>query len=282
MKVSFSGIALISILLLSTPLMAQEASWMGKRVSNTAMFLDPTEIQFSGSITALLDRDLSEYQYLPFGFGAAQSIVSKQLEENKAWEIVGEMGAFTQFEWKEVDGSQERNLLNTDYRITFAYIRKLNKAVTYRIRFYHVSSHQGDDFIFRNRIRNFTENKVNYEQLEFTYFRNIGAKGRVYGGLGAVVRPNSNRERLSYHAGTHMNIKEENKNWGWSMGLMVKGFQETDFNPNLKLGLGPAYFAKSKQEPIRLLVELYTGNLPYSQFEDRQIEWLGLGLYFYI
>ncbi len=132
------------------------------------MYLDPTEIQFSGSITALMDKDALEEQYLPFGFGGAQSIVGKQIEENKAWEIVGELGAFTQFEWTTVDNEQQRNLLNTDYKIAFSYVRKVNTQSTYRFRFYHVSSHLGDDFMIRYRINKFTTNKVNYEQLEFT------------------------------------------------------------------------------------------------------------------
>jgi len=259
-----------------------QSEWLGNRISNTAMFMDPVEVQMSGSINGLLQENATESQYLPFGVGIAQSIVQKSLEENKNWEILGEMAVFTQFEWIQVNGEQQRNLLNTDYRITFSYIRTLNSNSTYRIRFFHVSSHLGDDFLIRNGINKFSENKMNYEQLEFTYFRNMAKNIRLYGGLGAVVRPNSKRLPLSYHLGGHKNWKAEGKRWGWSMGYMLKGFQETDFNPNHKIGFGPAFFADSKREPMRIVLEYYTGHLPYSQFEPNRIEWLGLGLYFYL
>ena len=67
----------------------QKKEWLGSRKTETSLFLDPTEIQFSGSITALLDKNSMEQQYLPFGVGGAQSIYSNQLSEERAWEIVG-------------------------------------------------------------------------------------------------------------------------------------------------------------------------------------------------
>lgn len=246
------------------------------------MYLDPTEIQFSGSITGMFDKDVLEDQYLPFGFGAAQSILSKQIKEQKAWEIVGELGAFTQFEWTTVNNEQQRNLLNTDYKIAFSYVRKVNFQSTYRIRFFHVSSHLGDDIIIRNGINKFTENKVNYEQLEFTFYRYIEGGVRIYGGVGSVIRPNSLRLPFSYHFGSHQNYHQEDNKWGWTLGFMFKGFQETDFNPNLKIGFGPSYFASSKAEPFRIVLEYYNGHLPYSQFEQNKTEWMGLGIYFNI
>lgn len=268
------------VLLFSCIGLSAQTNWLGPRLTNTSLYLDPTEIQMFGSITGLVDQDLSEYQYIPFGFGGAQSIVSKQLEENKAWEIVGELGAFTQFEWKTVNNEQQRNLLNTDYRITFAYARKVSAKATYRFRFFHVSSHLGDDYIIRTGTRKFTTNKVNYEQLEFTYFRNFRKNARWYAGFGSVVRPNSSRLPFSYHLGAHQDFRKGDKKWGWTLGTLIKGFQETDFNPNLKIGFGPSYFATSKAVPLRLVLEYYNGHLPYSQFEENEIEWLGLGLYF--
>ncbi len=65
-------------------------------------------------------------------------------------------------------------------------------------------------------------------------------------------------------------------------GFVLKGFQETDFNLNLKAAIGLAYRSKTKNEPIRIVLEYYTGHLPYSQYEQQKIDWLGLGLYFNI
>lgn len=92
------------------------------------------------------------------------------MDNEKAWEVFAELGTFTQFEWKIVDGDQQRNLINTDYKAAISYARKVSEKFTYRLRFFHVSSHLGDDFIIRNGINKLSENKVNYEQLEFSVF----------------------------------------------------------------------------------------------------------------
>ena len=134
---------------------------MEQRITQTNIFLDPVEMQMSGSINGLLSEDFIEQQYLPFTVGVDQSIFSKQVSETKAWEIVGEMGVFTQFEWKEVEGIQQRNLINVDYKVAFSFVKQLDETHTYRVRFFHVSSHLGDDYIIRNSINSYTENRVN-------------------------------------------------------------------------------------------------------------------------
>lgn len=254
---------------------------MGPRITNTSAFLDPSEVQVSGSINGLLTKDVLNSQYLPFGIGVAQSIASKKLDDDASWEILGELGAFTQFEWKLIENEQQRNLINTDYRINFSYIRQQNKN-TYRLRFFHVSSHLGDDYLIRNNISEYSVNKVNYEQLEFTFFHDYSSQLKTYVGIGSVVRPNSIRLPFSYHAGFQYNSADKINQWGFSFGGNVKGSQETDFNPGVKIGIGPAYFVENKTDPVRLILEYYNGNLPYSQFEESHIEWFGLGLYFYI
>ncbi len=256
---------------------------MGQRVTKTNIFLDPTEIQMSGSINGILTKKITDEQYLPFSVGVDQTIFSKQVSENKAWEIIGEMGVFTQFEWKEVEGTQQRNLINVDYKVAFSFVKQIDKLQTYRLRFFHVSSHLGDDYIIRNEIRSYTKNKVNYEQLELTYFRQLPTiKAKLITGVGAVVRPDAIRLPFSYLIGIDNFLQQKDRKWSSTSGVVIKGFQETNFDLNLKAGTGIAYKSDAKTEPIRIILEYYTGHLPYSQFEQEKIQWLGLGLYFNI
>jgi hypothetical protein len=288
----------------------QDKVWGGKRITNTAIFLDPTEVQMFGSFTNLefdestkiknynnpalpdapknktkiLEEATSSRQYLPFQFGGAQSIVSKQLTDKKAkaWELLAEVGVTTQFEWRHMDtGGIQRNHINSDYRINISYIRAYEKA-TYRIRFFHVSSHLGDDFMLRNGINSAYPTKMNYEQLDFTYFRDINEKYKYYVGVGSVIRPESTRLPFSYMFGGESNWKKAANKWGWTAGLNVKGHQTTDFNPNIKIAAGPAFFTDSKQNPIRVVIEYYNGHIPYSQYESEKVSWIGAGIYFYI
>lgn len=179
-------------------------------------------------------------------------------------------------------------MLNIDYRISFNYNRKLSEKNTYRIRFFHVSSHLGDDFLIRsdenskNSVISFTENKVNYEQLDFTWFHQLEENTTVYTGAGGVIRPNALRLPFSFWLGGQKEFKKEGEKWAWTVAGNYKTFQETNFNPNVKIAAGRAFFSEAKQEPFRVVVEYYTGQLPYSQFEQDKIEWLGIGIYFYL
>lgn len=256
-------------------------TWMGKRQTNSSIVLDPSEIQMFGTIATVLNQPINEYQYIPFAFGASKSIVSKLIDNNRTWEMVAEFGVFTQFEWTTIDGKQQRNLLNADYKAAFSYVRK-QAFSTFRVRFFHVSTHLGDDYIFRNALESHTFNNRNYEQIDFTYYRNLRPNWRVYAGLGSVVRPNIKRRPFSYQIGSQREFLKEKKQFALSCGINLQGFQETSFTPNVKTAFGVAYIQEDNEEPIRLLLEFYSGHLPYSQKEKETIDWLGIGLYFYI
>lgn len=296
------SITLTSILLLTVfSLQAQELKWAGKRLSNTSTFLDPNEVQMFGSITNIeydskteirdfgkRSQEVYDYtkdvQYVPFGFGGDQSIVSKTLKDQKAksWEIYAEVGVTTQFEWRHVDTAFiQRNHMNSDFRIAFSYARTYESS-SYRIRFFHVSSHLGDDFIIRHGINRFTPTKMNYEQADVAYFKTLRDKHRLYASVGSVIRPQSLRLPFMFMAGGQSNWKKDNNNWGWTAGLNLKAHQETDFYPNIKVAAGPAYFSTNKDEPIRVVLEYYMGHLPYSQYEIQRVYWFGAGVYFYI
>ncbi len=187
-----------------------QSGWMSNRSTQTNIFLDPTEIQMSGSINGVLSENVTKEQYLPFSVGVDQSIFYKQISSQKSWEIVSEMGVFTQFEWLEVEGIQQRNLINIDYKVAFSYVRQIDEIHTYRIRFFHVSSHLGDDYIIRNSINSYTPNKVNYEQLEFTYFRQIPKiQSKLIAGIGSVIRPDALRLPFSYIVGMDRTNREK-------------------------------------------------------------------------
>ncbi|MCB0803167.1 MAG: DUF1207 domain-containing protein [Flavobacteriales bacterium] len=303
-------IVLLVVLVAFQLTQAQEKVWLGKRITNTAIFLDPTEVQMFGSITQLtydqstkiknyrkpnqpnatknITRDVDEAtnsrQYIPFNFGGALPIVSKILTDKKAksWEIFAEVGVTTQFEWRHMDtGGIKRNNLNSDYRINLNYVRAFEKS-SYRIRMFHVSSHLGDDFISQQGITFAYPTTMNYEQLDFTYFRDINQKYSYYLGAGSVIRPESIRLPFSYMLGSEANWKNSERKWGWTAGINIKGHQTTDFYPNVKIAAGPAFFSSFKDEPFRIVFEYYNGHIPYSQYEVEKVSWFGAGIYFYI
>lgn len=264
------------LLLLPFSLIAQ-SKWFGERMTESHQFSDPTEVQFSGTATAVPERPSDEYQYMPFSIGAGQSIWSSQ---KRNLEVLMELGAFTQFEWDAADKEQQRNLINTDYRIAFSLLKNYEKYLI-RLRFYHVSSHLGDDYIIRNEIRSYTENKVNYEQLDITGFWMPKEGIKAAAGFGYVVRFPANRKPLSGYSSWEHDILRAEKNWGLTYAANLKVKEETDFQPGCKF-MGGIHIKREYAPPVRFLFEYYNGHLPYSQFEQEKVEWYGLGLYFSI
>ena len=60
-----------------------QSGWMSNRSTQTNIFLDPTEIQMSGSINGVLSENVTKEQYLPFSVGVDQSIFYKQISSQK-------------------------------------------------------------------------------------------------------------------------------------------------------------------------------------------------------
>lgn len=256
-----------------------QKEWLGSKKINSTIYSDPTEIQLFGSISQFKESsEGTSTPYLPFAFGVEKSILSKKTE-TRNWELLAGFVSFTQFEWKELNGKMQRNLLNTDYKAAITYHFEKNKSI-YRIRLYHVSSHLGDDYILRNFINKYTENKVNYEQIEFHTIREIRPKLKAVAGLGIVARPNALRKPISLSAGLEYNKFDKQKSgWGYSIGFNAKAMQEHDFNPATKVLIGPTYFNKELDPALRFALEFFNGNLPYSQFEGNRVYWFGLGMY---
>jgi Protein of unknown function (DUF1207) len=244
-----------------------------------ALWLDPNEAQAYGSVNLYWEENEKQNKaYLPFGFGFYKSLV--RINGRRPVELGFDLSAHIQFEWLEAGGKFVRNILNTDYKISFVASRQLDEHHALRLRVYHVSSHLGDDYLIQNNIGSYFPNPNNYEQLDLTW-RRSGDRLDVYGGMGVVIRPETIRKRLSMQAGAYFDqpLREGSLPAGFIAGADVKILQQNDFNPGLKLAAGLRLGNKAAR-PMRFILEFYRGNLPYSPFEFKRVQWLGLGLNF--
>ena len=60
-------------------------------------------------------------------------------------------------------------------------------------------------------------------------------------------------------------------------GVDIKFWQQTDFRPGIHGGIGVEL--GRTQNNLTFLLEGYSGFRPYSQFEQQQTSWIGIGLY---
>jgi Protein of unknown function (DUF1207) len=194
--------------------------------------------------------------------------------------IIG--GLFAQFDL----GAPSSDLINADYTIggTATYRQRAN---SYRLRFYHQSSHLGDEFVLR---LNPTRINLSYESLEFIYSRDWGEQRdwadhpqwRGYaGGEYFLRRDPSNLGPASVHAGLEYYGNEALLRTGRLVaGLDVKSYEENDWKADFSLKAGLEF---GKPGPLgrtfRILGEGYRGFSPHGQFYNDRIRYFGVGLY---
>ncbi len=242
------------------------------------ILLDPLEAQTYGSVFPAYWTEGEKYKgsIVPFAFGFAKPFYRHTSAPDRAEEWVLDLASFTQFEayHDAVANKARRRIMNTDYKISIIYNIRRGEN-NYRIRVYHLSSHLGDDYIFRNQITAPSPNAVNYELLDFTYSRTVN-NWRLYGGAGVVLRKTEERKPLSAQFGTFYK-KPSTRATRLVGGVDVKFWQQTNFRPGIHGGIG--FELGRTQNNLTFLLEGYSGFRPYSQYEDQQTAWIGLGLY---
>ncbi|GAB2605033.1 hypothetical protein GCM10027190_60670 [Spirosoma areae] len=242
------------------------------------ILLDPLEAQTYGSVLPGYWTEGQKYKgsIVPFAFGFAKPFYRRTTEPGRSEEWVLDLASFTQFEAYHDNklGRARRQIMNTDYKISILY--NIRRGVNnYRFRVYHISSHLGDDYIYRNQITAPTPNSVNYELLDVTYSR-MANNWRLYGGLGIVLRKSEERKLFSAQVGAFYK-KPSTKAARLVGGVDVKFWQQTDFRPGIHGGIGVEL--GRTQNNLTFLFEGYSGFRPYSQYENQQTSWMGIGLY---
>ncbi len=275
-----SLLALFVVLLLSCMAKAQTTTlWFPEGHLFETIMLDPLEAQNSASLLKNSNGKLTHNGlYAPFSIGAKKAFI-RWKTPNSSWmsELSLDIAAFTQFELYQEASAMRRRMLNVDYRVGLIYAIKKENHTT-RIRLYHISSHLGDDYMISRGITSFFDNKVNYEQVDILHAIQQGSI-RYYGGIGVGLRPFGERKPLSLQGGIFFkDHKATSKNIRMIAGLDMKLFQQTDFVPNLKMAWG--YEFGNITNAISIVLEGYTGKLPYSPLEQENITWGGLGMYF--
>ncbi|GAB3706495.1 hypothetical protein GCM10027592_40040 [Spirosoma flavus] len=242
------------------------------------ILLDPLEAQTYGSVLPGYWTEGKKYpgSIVPFAFGFAKPFYRRTTEAGRSSEWVLDLASFTQFEaWYDYKADKaRRTIMNNDYKVSIIYNLRRGEN-NYRFRVYHISSHLGDDYIYRNQITAPTPNSVNYELLDVTYSRTVN-NWRLYGGAGIVLRKAEERKLLSAQLGTYYK-KPSLKAARLVGGVDIKFWQQTDFRPGIHGGIG--FELGRTQNNLTFLLEGYSGFRPYSQYENQQTSWIGFGLY---
>jgi len=271
------------ILILSYTIYAQDDpmifSFFDRDLLFNPIILDPTECQNSGGVLKMWSSDsAAEGIFIPVNLGFRQSLARYEFSKNRGFEFGVEAAVFTQFTIKKVEANTYLGEMeNADYKLSFLLNYKV-RSFTFRTRAFHVSSHFADDYILRKKITTPNDGTLNYEQIDLTgsYQKNYL---RYYGGLGMVITPHAVRERFSAQLGTYFQRQSrKSQSLQFVGGLDVKIFEQNDFTPNIKTAIG-IELGKPDKAHMAIMLEYYTGHLPYSTLEYKQVQWLGLSLF---
>ncbi len=271
--VSFSVVLSVSSNAISVANDSALVFFPGNRIY-PSVFLDPLECQLNGGYFLLYGpgHDLGLYSLVNLGF--RRPVIAKY-RESMSWEINFGASTFSQFDLvKREDGSYLAGLLNNDYKLTGDLSIKKNNNV-FRLRLFHISSHLGDDYILRHNDTLPNDKSVNYEQADITWLKSMGSN-YWYIGVGEIYTKFAFRERLSLYGGGLWNFGGPRPaNLFTSMN--IKLFAENNFTPDIRIAFGVNIYKRS--EPvIRIWLEYYSGQLPYSTLDYGRISWTGPGI----
>jgi len=228
--------------------------WFPEKCYFPLLEYDLLEVQPYTGLLMLNAKDTTyEGAYIPVNLAFRKSIIQWQML-GMQFDLSFGAGAYIQFEIIKFDENTLRGgLINTDYKVSgyLSFVKELNK---FRIQLFHISSHLGDDYIYRNQAYDLNNKSVNYEQLDFTYLRDINNVS-IYAGLGYVISRNAFRKRFMTEVGMQANIPGKGK-WDFTFGTDIKLYDENDFKPDIHAGIGMT-FNQWKNQQINFSVDGY-------------------------
>lgn len=180
----------------------------------------------------------------------------------------------------DMDASS-RDLMDANYQIGVPVTwRRGDLALRGRI--YHISAHQGDDFLLNeDAVLKSPVLNMSFEAVEAMASWDRGP-WTLYGGATKMVR--SREDLLPYwlKAGVQGSAPlKTNPRWRWVAGLDLHSWQETSWNLDITAKGGMELSGSQRSDrAIRFLAEVIHGRSPYYQFYNLKLTGFGLGMAF--
>lgn len=250
-----------------------------------ALLADPKQPQFFASWQALRVRDESTSANIgSVGFGENFGLWGYRKNGSCDGVQVGLLGGvFSQF---NLDAPSS-DLINTDFVIGIP-VSWRSGAFSSRVRFYHQSSHLGDEFLLGSP--GIPRVNLSFEEVEALLAYDYWWV-RVYAGGGYLIHrepPGLDRLRAQWGIefrgpAQHWSLLEKAIKGSLAIipvfGADFKTIEELNWVVNSNVVGGIEWFRVGSTRRFRLLINYYRGFNPYGQFFAQKIESVGVGLY---
>jgi hypothetical protein len=200
------------------------------------------------------------------------------------WEAGMQADAFAYFNTDTVHA----DLQNTDFMVG-GYFAARHKNLSFLVRYYHQSSHLGDEFLLANpAYYNGLRQKISYEELNaLASIDLLHHTVRLYAGAGYLgdVEPASlGHWRFHYGVEYHGPYFFHKGTFFMSpvAGIDFKNWSQNNYDTDIS-AVGGVQMSNGKPDSskLQILLEFYRGHSPYGQFFVNEIQYIGVGLHFY-
>ena len=197
-------------------------------------------------------------------------------EKDREWEVGIQAGLFGIMDI----GRNPTALINADYFV--------GVPVTYRFgmwsglaRFYHVSSHLGDEFMLTPEGKKIKRINLSYEGIDLLLSRNFDGL-RLYGGGGYIVHKEPSYVKpLKIQSGAEYYSQNTYMNGRFRplIGLDIKLEEQGRWYPGLSCKAG-VQLENSKliSNKVQFMLEFYSGKSIHGQFYRDKVRYIGIGV----
>ena len=199
-------------------------------------------------------------------------------EKGGIWEIGIQAGVFSLFDMD----APSSDLVNSDYIVGFPFAYRAGDFSALA-RFFHQSSHLGDEFLIENRIERVN---LSYEAVDLRLSYEVTDWLRVYGGAGYIVRGDpEDLKPWSTQAG--IEVRSPHTYWNGTLrplaAIDVQNREQNDWQADLSIRAGVQFEKLAVYErKIQLLAEYFNGYSPNGQFYRDKVQYIGLGIHLYL
>jgi len=212
------------------------------------------------------------------GFGDSFGLVRwSGWGKNDAWQLNISGTVLAQFNMD----ADSMDLINADYIIGFPLSYR-NGPFSARARFFHQSSHLGDEFLLLPQIESLRVSRIN---LSFETIELLGALDwnglQLAAGPSYIVHTDSDLKRNSFQASIDYQSRKPvfKPTMRFFTSVMWHSWEETDwdsdFNAKVGINIRSPY---TEKRAIQIFCEYYNGNLPFGQFYKLRTEYYGAGI----
>jgi Protein of unknown function (DUF1207) len=177
--------------------------------------------------------------------------------------------------------SDSFDLINSDFIAAIPFTARFGPWSA-QARLFHQSSHLGDEFLLRSRTDRIN---LSFEGLDALLSLDLpGEVLRLYGGGGVLVHSDPDLDPLSVQAGIEASSPQS------VLGDVlfpiaafdIQSSEETDWQGDYSVRAGVEIRAGLLAERrLQLLLEYFNGRSPNGQFFERDLEYVGTGLYYF-